>query len=147
MEAKTRPGEAPIPVVPDAVRHVCSVAEFSLPVLCILLCACSGRVSSSPGAPTDAGDIQQKPFMVLTGLADPVYMASDGTSLFIEDGTGRLLRVPVGGGAATTLVTGATGRFVFVDDQSVYFIGRDGLYRVPKRDGPPARVSDANEIL
>jgi hypothetical protein len=93
--------------------------------------------AQTPGVTTIANQIQEI----------PTNMVSDGTWLYWTSSQGPggpVGRVPVGGGAVTTVVAApVSGGFIAVDDTNVYFPGAaGGLSSAPKGGGgTPAPVT------
>jgi hypothetical protein len=56
-------------------------------------------------------------------------MATDGQNVYVADLNGGIIKVPVGGGAPTTLSTMATG-VVAIDSTSVYWTSGNSVYRL-----------------
>lgn len=72
----------------------------------------------------------------------PHFFSPDSKWLaFFSDG--RLKKVPVDGGLATTICNADFGRGTWGDDGSIVFATAAGLFRVPSSGGTPTRVASA----
>jgi hypothetical protein len=90
--------------------------------------------------------------MVLAPDQDgPVDVAGDGTNVYWgDDGNGRVMKTPAGGGSKTVLATDPTGAALWlaIDASDVYWTNaRNVVSRVSKSGGQPQMVAQAADIV
>jgi hypothetical protein len=74
----------------------------------------------------------------------PCSMAVDARNVYWADGSdGSVLKAPLGGGAATTLVAGLNASAIAIDAKNLYFTGQYGYpSRVSLEGGAPTQLAD-----
>jgi hypothetical protein len=116
----------------------------------------TGDGGGGGGGTAGGGGVSAGPVKIASGLAEaPHWMASDGTTLFLIDGTtGFVETMPVEGGPITMLASTssvATGPLLYVDATNVYVLqnvsssseySQNGLIAIPKSGGAPRMISD-----
>jgi hypothetical protein len=81
--------------------------------------------------------------IVASGLPFLSDFVVDGTNIyFSENDTGDIKKIPVGGGAATTLANGLHGSYnnLAVDGANLYWINQNHIGKVPTTGGTPSFV-------
>ncbi|MFO0669992.1 MAG: hypothetical protein U0235_10260 [Polyangiaceae bacterium] len=135
------------------------MAELRRPTCHILLglagLSCNGSVVVS-APPGDAGASSVAPDaaaatgprVLVSGLAAPLVLATDTSTLFFVSGDGRLSSIPLDGGDVRTLVTSDVAPIIAVDDVNVYVVlQQDGqLVAIPKDGGARARLSGPGRV-
>jgi len=128
-----------------------------------IVASCSGRVDlesrnatgaeGGADASSSTGDTTlSNPVVIATGLIEPVLLASDGATLFINTSVpmGPLLTsMPVEGGARTAVAP--TAQLVGVDSLNVYYLTQldrppPVLYMQAKTGGAPQMLSGAGPL-
>jgi hypothetical protein len=70
----------------------------------------------------------------LSSLSNPRSLLTDGTYVYATNlGASTIVRIPIAGGAATTLATGVSAWYMALDATSLYFTSYSGVYQLTPR--------------
>jgi Tol biopolymer transport system component len=85
------------------------------------------------------GDLNARPVPGTEGAETP-FFSPDGQWLGITSG-GRLKKVPLAGGPTVTIAKAGTSGACWAPDDTIYFVGESGLFKVPAASGEPQRIT------